>query len=114
MTSTPQSASGRYGPHTGPDEGQVKTIGELFADWYSRQAGYVRGASHAGPGRDWRMIRAAEASAQETGMRASIPDQSAAGTPEYAADLARWGDGRGIGPGRARAPEKPDGPEAAE
>ena len=63
--------------------------------WYLRQAGYVRGAGHDGPGRDWRMIRAAEASAREIGMRASIPDQSAAGTPEYAADLARWGDGRG-------------------
>jgi hypothetical protein len=114
MTSTPESASDLDGPHAGPDEGQVKTIGELFADWYSRQAGYVRGASHDGPGADWRMIRAAEASARETGMRASIPDHSAAGSAEYAADLARWGDGRGIGPGRAGAPEEPDGPEAGE
>jgi hypothetical protein len=114
MTSTPQSASGRYGPHAGPDEGQVKTIAELLADWYLRQAGYVRGASHDGPGADWRMIRAAEASARETALRASIPDPAVAGTAEYAADLARWGDGRGIGPGRARAPEEPDGPEAAE
>ena len=111
MTSTPESASGLYGSHAGPEEGQVKTVAELFADWYSRQASYVRGARHAGPGRDWRMIRAAEASAREIGMRASIPDQSAAGTPEYAADLAQWGDGRGIGPGRARAREDPDGPE---
>lgn len=54
--------------------------------------------SHDGPGRDWQLIRAAEASARETGMRASIPDPAAAGTPQYAADLAAWGDGRGIGP----------------
>jgi hypothetical protein len=114
MTSTPEPAGDRYGPHAGPGEGQVKTIAGLFADWYSRQAGYARGASHDGPGADWRMVRAAEASARETGVRASIPDQSAAGTAEYAADLARWGDGRGIGPGRARAPENPDGPEAGE
>jgi hypothetical protein len=114
MTSTPESAGDRYRPHAGPDERQVKTIAELLADWYSRQASYVRGGSHDGPGRDWRMIRAAEASAREIGMRASIPDQSAAGTAEYAADLARWGDGRGIGPGSARAPEEPDGPEAGE
>ena len=114
MTSTPESAGGPDGPHPSPDDGQVKTAAELFADWYSRQASYGRGASHDGPGPDWRMIRAAEASARETGLRASIPDHSAAGTPEYAADLARWGDGRGIGPGRARAPEEPDGPEAGE
>jgi hypothetical protein len=114
MTSAPESASHPYGPHAGPDDEQVKTAAELFADWYSRQASYVRGASHDGPGPDWRMIRAAEASARETGMRASIPDPAAAGTADYAADLARWGDGRGIGPGSARAPEEPDGPEAGE
>jgi hypothetical protein len=114
MTSTPESASGRYRPPAGPDESQVQTIAELFTDWYSRQASYVRGAGHDGPGADWRMIRAAEASAREIGLRASIPDHSASGTPEYAADLAQWGDGRGIGPGRARAPEEPDGPEAGE
>ena len=111
MTSTPESASDLDGSHAGPDEGQVKTIAELFTDWYSRQASYVRGASHDGPGRDWRMIRAAEASAREIGLRASIPDPAAAGTPEYAADLARWGDGRGIGPGSARAPEEPEAGE---
>lgn len=61
-------------------------------------------ATREGPVRDWRLIRAAEASAREAGMRASIPDPAAAGTPEYAADLAQWGDGRGIGP---------DGPETA-
>jgi len=114
MTSTPEPASDPDGPHAGPDDGQVKTIAELFADWYSQQASHVRGASHDGPGRDWRMIRAAVASARETGLRASMADQSAAGTPEYAADLARWGDGRGIGPGSAMAPEEPDGPEAGE
>src|SRR5215831_12096472 len=103
MTSTPESAGVLGGSHAGPDEGQVKTVAELFTDWYSRQAGYVRGASHDGPGRDWRMIRAAEASAREIGMRASIPDPAAAGTPEYAADLAQWGDGRGIGPGSCGA-----------
>src|SRR5215472_5741839 len=114
MTGTPESAGDPHGPHTGPGEGQVKTVAELLADWYSRQASYVRGASHDGPGADWRMIRAAEASAREIGMRASIPDQSASGTAEYAADLARWGDGRGIGPGSAGAPEELDGPEAGE
>ncbi len=48
------------------------------------------------PCSDWRLIRAAEASAREIGMRASTPDSAAAGTAEYAADLARWGDGRNI------------------
>ena len=61
-------------------------------------------ATCEGPVRDWRLIRAAEASAREAGMRISIPDPAVAGTPEYAADLAQWGDGRGIGP---------DGPETA-
>jgi hypothetical protein len=88
------------------------TIAELFRDWYLRQTAHVRGGRRDGPGRDWRLIRAAEADARETGMRASIPEPAAAGTPEYAADLARWGDGRGIGPGSTGAPGEPDGPEA--
>jgi hypothetical protein len=114
MTSTLESAGDPCWSRAGPDEGQLKTAAELFADWYFRQASYVRGASHDGLGADWRMIRAAEASAREIGMRASSPDQSASGTAEYAADLAQWGDGRGIGPGSARAPDEPDGPEAGE
>jgi hypothetical protein len=61
-------------------------------------------AGHGAPVPDWQLIRAAEAGARQTGMRASMPDRAAAGTPEYDADLARWGDGRGIGP---------DGPETA-
>lgn len=52
---------------------------------------------HDGPVPDWRLIRATEASACQAGLRASILDPAAAGTPGYAADLARWGTGRGIG-----------------
>ena len=114
MTGTPESASDLHGLHAGPDEGQVKTAAELFADWYFRQASHAGAASHDGPGADWRMIRAAETNAREIGLRASIPDQSAAGSAGYAADLAQWGDGRGIGPGSTRALEGPDGPEAGE
>ena len=89
----------------------MKTIAELFRDWYLRQTAHVHGARRDGPGRDWRLIRAAEANSRETGMRASIPDPAAAGTPEYAADLARWGDGRGIGPD---GPQEGAEPEAGE
>ena len=101
-------------PPADPGAGPVKTIAELFRDWYLRQTAHVHGARRDGPGRDWRLIRAAEANARQTGMRASIPDPAAAGTPEYAADLARWGDGRGIGPGSTGAPGEPDGPEAGQ
>jgi hypothetical protein len=53
---------------------------------------------HDGPMPDWRLIRAAEASARQAGLRASSPDPVVAGTPQYAIDLARWGTGRGIDP----------------
>jgi len=98
-------------PAADPGAGPVKTIAELLSDWYLRQTAHVRGARRDGPGRDWRLIRAAEANARETGMRASIPDPAAAGTPEYAADLAQWGDGRGIGPD---GPQEGAEPEAGE
>lgn len=104
MRSTQVSPRDIYGPHADPSNGHVETAADLLSDWYFQQAARVRGASHDGPGRDWQLIRAAEANAREIGMRASIPDPAAARTPEYAADLARWGDGRGIGP---------DGPEAS-
>jgi hypothetical protein len=97
-----------------PGAGRVTTIAELLCDWHLRQAAHVHGGRRDGPGRDWRLIRAAEANARETGMRASIPDPAAAGTPQYAADLARWGDGRGIGPGSTRTPGEPDGPETGQ
>jgi hypothetical protein len=103
MKGTEVPARDLYGSHADPGDGHLKTTADLFADWYSRQAAYARGASHDGPGADWRLIRAGEASAREIGMRASTPDPAAAGTPQYAGDLARWGSGRGIGP---------DGPEA--
>jgi hypothetical protein len=89
----------------------VKTTAELFADRYFQQASYVRGASHDGHGQDWHLIRAAEANAREIGMHASTPDPAVAGTPEYAADLAQWGDGRGISPD---GPETGAGVEAGE
>lgn len=98
MTSAQIPSRDLYGPHADPGGGHPKTAAELFSGWYFEHAAQVRGASREGPGRDWRLIRAAEASAREVGMRASIPDPAAARTPEYAADLARWGDGRGIGP----------------
>jgi hypothetical protein len=34
----------------------VKTIAELFRDWYLRQTAHVHGARRDGPGRDWRLI----------------------------------------------------------
>jgi hypothetical protein len=86
----------QYRPPADLGTGQVKTIAELLREWYLRHTAH--GAARDGPGRDWRLIRAAEANARQIGMRASIPDPAAAKTPEYAADLARWGDGRGIGP----------------
>ena len=61
-------------PPADPGAGAVKTIAELFRDWYLRQTAHVRGARRDGPGRDWRLIRAAEANSRQTGMRASIPD----------------------------------------
>ena len=84
------------GPPASPGA-EPETIAELLGDWYRRQSAHGHGARRAGPGRDWRLMRAAEANAREIGMRASIPDTAAAGTAEYAADLAAWGDGRGIG-----------------
>jgi hypothetical protein len=104
MTSTQVPAGDLCGPHADQGNNHMKTTAELFTDWYFQQAANVRGASHDGPGADWQLIRAAEASAREPGMRASTPDPTATGTPAYAADLARWGDGRGIGP---------DGPETS-
>jgi hypothetical protein len=68
----------------------------------NQSAAPARIVRHDGPVPDWRLIRAAEASARQVGLRASIPDPAAADTPLYAADLASWGTGRGIGP---------DGPE---
>ncbi len=91
-----------------PGDGDLKMAAELFAAWYSQHAEHVRGASRDGPGPDWRLIREAEASARETGMRASVPDPAAATTPGSAAHRARWGgDGRGVSPGGAgtRGPE---------
>ena len=114
MRSTQVSPRDLYGLHADPGNGQVKTTAELFSGWHFRQAAQVRGASCDGPVPDWQLIRAAEANAREIGMRASMPDPAAAGTPEYAADLAQWGDGRGIGPGSSGLPREPDGPEAGE
>ena len=108
MTSAQMPPRDRYGPHADPGGGDPKTAAELFSGWYFEQAAHVRGASHEGPGRDWRLIRAAEANAREVGIRVSIPDPAAAGTADYATDLARWGDGRGIcpdGPGTGAGPE---------
>jgi hypothetical protein len=108
MTSAQMPPRDRYGPHADPGDGDPKTAAELFSGWYFEQAAHVRGASREGPGRDWRLIRAAEANAREIGIRVSIPDPAAAGTADYATDLARWGDGRGIcpdGPGTGAGPE---------
>jgi len=110
MRGTEVSASDLYRSHADLGDGRLKTAADLFTDWYSRHA-HARGAGHDGPGADWRLIRAAEASAREIGIRASTPDQAAAGTPEYAADPAQWGSGRGIGPD---GPETRTGPEAGE
>lgn len=101
MTGTQMPPDGLYGPHPDPDW-HARTAAELFSDRYFQQVAQVRGAGHDGPGRDWQLIRSAEANAREIGMRASVPDPAAAETAGFAADLAQWGDGRGIGP---------DGPE---
>jgi hypothetical protein len=111
MTSRQVPAGDSSGPHADPGTGHGKTTAELFTDCYFQQTAHVHGASHEGPGADWRLIRAAQASAREIGLRASIPDPAAARTPEYAADLAQWGGGRGIGPA---GPGTGAGPEAGE
>jgi len=54
-------------------------------------------------GPDWRALRQAETRARDAGLRTSVPQPDGHGTPEYQADAAAWGTGRGIGP---------DGPEA--
>jgi hypothetical protein len=94
---------GLYDLHAGLDDGHLNAARELIADWYDRQAGYVRGARHDGPGRDWRLIGDATANAREIGLRASVPQPDGQGSPEYEADAQAWGTGRGI---------RPDGPEA--
>lgn len=111
MTSSQMPPRDLHTLHADPGGGHPKTAAELFSGRYFQQAAHVRGASHEGPGRDWRLIRAAEANAREIGMRASIPDPAAAGTAEYVADLGWWGDGRGIGPD---GPGTGAGPEAGE
>jgi len=94
---------GPYDLHAGLDDGRLNAARGLIADWYDRQAGYVSGASHDGPGRDWRLIGDATANAREIGLRASVPQPGGQESPEYQADAQAWGTGRGIGP---------DGPEA--
>jgi hypothetical protein len=102
-------AQGLYELHAELDDGHLAAARDLIRDWRDRAAAQARGAGQERPGPDWRLIREAEASARETGLRASVPDQAAAGTSRYAADLAQWGDGRGVGPD---GPQAADGPEA--
>jgi hypothetical protein len=90
---------GLYELHGRLDDGHLNAARELIADSYQRQAGYVSGAPHDGPGRDWQLIRDAEANAREIGLRSTVPQPDGHGTPEYEADTAAWGTGRGIGPG---------------
>jgi hypothetical protein len=94
-----QERPGLYELHARLDDGHLNAARELIADWYQRQAGYVSGVPHGGPGRDWQLIRVAEANAREIGLRASVPQPGGYGTPEYEADAAAWGSGRGIEPG---------------
>jgi hypothetical protein len=54
---------------------------------------------------DWRALRHVDARAREAGLRASVPQPDRRGSPEYQADAAAWGTGRGIAP---------NGPEAGE
>ena len=68
----PGTAPNHSRPPADPGAGPVTTIAELFRDWYFRQTAHVHGARRDGPGRDWRLIRAAEANSRQTGMRASI------------------------------------------
>jgi len=104
MGNTKPPAQGPYELHAELDDGHLTAARDLIRDWQDRAAAQAR-ASQERPGPDWRLIRDAEAGAREIGLRASVPDPAAAGTPRYAADLAHWGDGRGVGP---------DGPEAAD
>jgi hypothetical protein len=97
------SRPGLYDLHARLDDGHLNAARELVADWYNRQAGYVSGAHHAGPGRDWRLIGDAEANAREIGLRVSVPQPDGQGSPGYEADAQTWGTGRGIGPGGPEA-----------
>jgi hypothetical protein len=107
MGSTDVPAQGLYERHAGLDDGHPDAARDLIRDRHHRIAGQARGARHDRPGPDRRLIRAAEASARQAGLRASAPDPAAAGNPGYAADLARRGSGRGIGPGGRQAPDGP-------
>jgi hypothetical protein len=76
---------------------QAETAAELPAGRHAELPAPGHGTGRGGSCRDWRLIRGAEARAREIGMRASVPDPSAAATPAYQADAAAWGSGQGIG-----------------
>jgi hypothetical protein len=99
-----QPSTGQREPNQDPGDRRTAAASDLSSDWSAQTAGLARIAGHDGPLPDWRLIRAAETSARQAGLHASIPDPAATGTPQYAADLARWGTGRGIGPD-GREPE---------
>jgi hypothetical protein len=86
---------GLYDLHARLDSGHLDAVRALIADW--------TGSGQASPGRDWHQIRDAEARARDAGLRVSVPQPDGQGSPEYQADAAAWGTGRGIGA---------DGPEA--
>ena len=109
MGNTKPPAQGLYELHAEVDDGHLTAARDLIRGWQDRAAAQARGASQERPGPDWRLIRDVGAGAREIGRRASVPGPAAAATPQYAADLAHWGDGRGAGPD---GPGAADGPEA--
>ena len=75
-------------------------VRDLIDDSATRH-GRAPGVEHHG--RDWHIVRDAEAAARTAGLRATAPQPPGQDTAEWQADAHAWGTGRGVGP---------DGPEA--
>src|SRR5215831_2414248 len=81
------------------------TAGEpVSSSHWDPDSGYGPGWSDPQPlpltttGPDWRALREAETQARDAGLRATVPQPDRRGTPEYEADAAAWGTGRGVAP----------------
>jgi hypothetical protein len=83
-------------------DARIEALGEVADRLHAWRITEQAVNPHPAVGRDWRALRAAEAQAREAGLGASIPQPDSQDSPEYQADAAGWGSGRGIGP---------DGPE---
>jgi hypothetical protein len=85
-----------------PDPGDRRPVParDLIGGWAARHA-RVPGVEH--PGRDWHLVRDAQAAARTAGLRATVPQPDGQHAPQWQADAQAWGTGRGI---------EPDGPQA--